>query len=592
METIFILAEQIFYHLWAVSWQVTILIAVIWLVDRLSFRASSLFRYWLWMIVLLRLCIPISIELPTGIDTSFILNMGKKVDDFRYRNVPIYETGDTSPLFDLPLVRNRLKSSRAPDYDSMQKTTGIPLRKIIFFMWYAAFIVICTYIAARTIAMARRLKLCVPVERPEVMSMMGDISTQIGLKKPVGLYYMERDLGDIPAVIGIFNRRILIPRVIADEWPVDDLKPVLLHELAHIKRSDLMVNIIQILVQAIYFYHPFVRFANQKLWRYREEACDDLAVRLHDNRRKHYTLSMLNVLKTAVREPSLGFVGIGFTERKSFVHKRIKRILNTRYRTATRLSLISVLALIIFVIAGIAFSCKKSDPAGQHEVKFPKPPTMELWNTKVERPDSSIARLPHPNNIIVNSLRVTLSSDTLRFGLDYTYDYETGELRLIAEEAWTSEKDIIIRYDTYEPEDVNTIIFELTGEGQKKLHELLEQNQRLDEAVEKAYKEGYINRVIFIRAPSNAVFNEKSFMDKIRKSSNSAYESGIKYSKNHPLPKKQIVVELNKEGDFFIGGRKVSYESFEAYLTQEKHERYLRSQPSYSSYQSRCGYTS
>ncbi|MBN1291769.1 MAG: hypothetical protein JXB48_08005, partial [Candidatus Latescibacteria bacterium] len=186
-------------HLWAVSWQVTILIAVIWLVDRLSFRASSLFRYWLWMIVLLRLCVPVSIELPTGIDTSsFINTVEKKVADLRYRHVPVYETGDTSPLADLPLVRDRVKTILTPDYNVTVNSPAITLQQKIFFLWYTVFVVICIYIAARTIAMIRRLKLCVPVDRPEVISMLGELSSQMGLKKPAGLYYMERDLGDIP----------------------------------------------------------------------------------------------------------------------------------------------------------------------------------------------------------------------------------------------------------------------------------------------------------------------------------------------------------------------------------------------------------
>ena len=57
METVYAAAGTIARHLLLVSWQVSILIGVIWLIDRLSLRASSLFRYWLWCIVPVRLCI-------------------------------------------------------------------------------------------------------------------------------------------------------------------------------------------------------------------------------------------------------------------------------------------------------------------------------------------------------------------------------------------------------------------------------------------------------------------------------------------------------------------------------------------------------
>ena len=77
MEHVFVIAETVFRHLWSVSWQVSILVAVIWLVDRLSFRASSLFRYWLWMIVVLRLCIPGNLSLPSGTE-SFLGDISEK----------------------------------------------------------------------------------------------------------------------------------------------------------------------------------------------------------------------------------------------------------------------------------------------------------------------------------------------------------------------------------------------------------------------------------------------------------------------------------------------------------------------------------
>ena len=64
------LSNYIAHHLWAVSWQVTILVGIIWIVDRFSRKASSEFRYVLWCIILIRLCLPFGLTLPVGIELN------------------------------------------------------------------------------------------------------------------------------------------------------------------------------------------------------------------------------------------------------------------------------------------------------------------------------------------------------------------------------------------------------------------------------------------------------------------------------------------------------------------------------------------
>ena len=55
--------------IWIVGVEAAFLIAVVWIVERLSHRTSSLFRYWLWIIVLVRLCIPVDVNPPENVKT-------------------------------------------------------------------------------------------------------------------------------------------------------------------------------------------------------------------------------------------------------------------------------------------------------------------------------------------------------------------------------------------------------------------------------------------------------------------------------------------------------------------------------------------
>ena len=67
MDIVNAFLHQWSHTLWDLSWQIAILVGVIGLISRLSWKASPNFRYWLWCIVLFRLCIPVELTLPIGI---------------------------------------------------------------------------------------------------------------------------------------------------------------------------------------------------------------------------------------------------------------------------------------------------------------------------------------------------------------------------------------------------------------------------------------------------------------------------------------------------------------------------------------------
>ena len=81
-----------------------------------------------------------------------------------------------------------------------------------------------------------------------------------------------------PAVGGLIRPTIVLPPDLDDDLTAKQLSWVLLHELAHIRRRDLWVVVVQRLMQAIYFFHPAVHIANWIIDQLREYACDDAAL--------------------------------------------------------------------------------------------------------------------------------------------------------------------------------------------------------------------------------------------------------------------------------------------------------------------------
>jgi Zn-dependent protease with chaperone function len=86
-------------------------------------------------------------------------------------------------------------------------------------------------------------------------------------------------ISETPAVIGWLRPVILLPAATVAGLTVAQLETVLAHEIAHIRRHDYLVNLLQILIETLLFYHPAVWWVSSRIRRERELCCDDEVVR-------------------------------------------------------------------------------------------------------------------------------------------------------------------------------------------------------------------------------------------------------------------------------------------------------------------------
>src|SRR5439155_5091815 len=91
---------------------------------------------------------------------------------------------------------------------------------------------------------------------------------------------LESSLVDVPTVIGWLKPVVLLPASALGALSPQQLEAILAHELAHIRRHDYLVNLLQTLVETLLFYHPAVWWLSRRIRIERENCCDDLAVSL------------------------------------------------------------------------------------------------------------------------------------------------------------------------------------------------------------------------------------------------------------------------------------------------------------------------
>ncbi len=85
---------------------------------------------------------------------------------------------------------------------------------------------------------------------------------------------------DVPTVVGWLRPAILLPIAALASLTPDQVEAILAHELAHIRRHDYAVNVLQTLAETLLFYHPAVWWISKRIRVEREHCCDDIAIEI------------------------------------------------------------------------------------------------------------------------------------------------------------------------------------------------------------------------------------------------------------------------------------------------------------------------
>ena len=102
------------------------------------------------------------------------------------------------------------------------------------------------------------------------------LAGELGIARDVAVAVCERLAA--PVLVGVVRPLILLPAAALGGWGPDQLEMVLLHELAHVRRWDNLVNLLQRLVESALFFHPAVWIVSGWVRREREHCCDAVVV--------------------------------------------------------------------------------------------------------------------------------------------------------------------------------------------------------------------------------------------------------------------------------------------------------------------------
>lgn len=201
---------------------------------------------------------------------------------------------------------------------------------------------------------------------------------RIGVSRAVTL--LESSLARIPIVIGHMRPAILLPVGLLAGLPAGQVELILMHELAHIRRFDYVVNMLQAFVEGLLFYHPAVWWVSRVIRTEREHCCDDLVVAsTHDPHGYAAALAALEENRSRAAEPAVAVTGGNLV-------KRIRRLLGHSETPVTSLLPLVSIGFLVVVAATLILNAQ---PAPANRVEEPAPTPAPIAVHSIPQPPAA-----------------------------------------------------------------------------------------------------------------------------------------------------------------------------------------------------------
>jgi beta-lactamase regulating signal transducer with metallopeptidase domain/HEAT repeat protein len=239
-------------------------------------------------------------------------------------------SGTSSPAI-TPIASDNTTSAVPASAPSVEKAGFFRLSGLSFFIaaWAAIAFGLALWLAYGAFSVRRIVRNAHPLDTHDWLTPLWEIADRLELDEPPRL--LASDEAKMPFACGFLKPTIVLPSD-CENWSADRRRAVLLHELAHVRRHDLVGHTLGRLACAIYWFHPLVWTAAKQLRNESERACDDLALSC-GARASDYAEHLLDIV-TSVRGDSTPAVALAMARRKDF-EGRMLAILDPELRHST-----------------------------------------------------------------------------------------------------------------------------------------------------------------------------------------------------------------------------------------------------------------
>ena len=376
------------------GWQAAVVALIVFVILKLGRnRVSSQLRYALLLIVLLKFATPPFLSLTSGIFSQTVVSkLG--IDESttaRFSFLTVESATPLSPLESVEVQTSSVNDAIQTKADLLSLPAEIPLagqpqsQRVtqgnngshwLFWLTRLYLAGLATY-ALRIVLGYWKIRQS--VQRAElqrsgsIYRAVGETTTKLNMRLAPELRLSDKV--DAPFATGAFNPVIVLPRDLTQQLSADQLTIVIAHELVHIRRRDLLIGWIEVLLATIWWFHPAMWWLGRSLRQTREDCCDDVLLANELVKPERYCET---IIQAAAYQTKSSFepMALGFSNPEHPAGRRIKRMMDDSVFRSDRLRLPAMVLAILLAL--VVLPGMRQAPAAQATV------TADANQTNVE----------------------------------------------------------------------------------------------------------------------------------------------------------------------------------------------------------------
>ena len=282
-EFLLILSKSWLESITRITLQGSTSIAAIFLITILLKKQSPTLKHLLWLVVMVKFLIMPFVMIPVTLPAQQTPAPKIISGPVNEQTIPILKSG----LMSYPSKYSAYSSLPAVQTSSAVAASRpkitIPIPVMLFSAWLFGFFFFMAGICSRSRKYRRDVLAAKTLEDKDFLWLVEEGAKKFRINIPV---VKVSESFSCPLACGIFRPILIFPQHVITEFRKEELKTVIYHELAHIKRKDIITNWLQIIVQTFYFFNPLVWYANRQMRLEREQACDDWVLQTGKSDRK------------------------------------------------------------------------------------------------------------------------------------------------------------------------------------------------------------------------------------------------------------------------------------------------------------------
>lgn len=312
-------------------------LAIVGIKAMLNTRLNARWHYLLWVILLIKLVFPFGPE-----STLSIFNVVPEI--------PVIEPPPAivAPQNPAPIPVGPISPS-PPNIDTQAPASLSPM-EIAAFIWINGAVIMAGWLLGSLVFFGVRLKKTAEAPPPRIPAIVDRAKARMDIKREIGVHVSG--IVATPSLFGLLKPSILLPAALGN-LSDKDLEYVILHELAHLKRRDILVNYLLLFIQTLHWYNPVIWYLFRCVRRDMEAATDEAVLAIIEtSEHKQYGMTLIKIL-ASFSEPRLAAKLLCMADNKSDIVRRIKMIKMAGFFRKRRKLAFALGALCIVLLSGV-----------------------------------------------------------------------------------------------------------------------------------------------------------------------------------------------------------------------------------------------